>query len=777
MTDFKSTLIKLNENLLTLREREAKYGGSAPLDLLNQITDHQKAIALTEQALVGELSEVEWREATKPLLAFSEGRVINIEAETYIAGDVVYGNKIITHIYEALPPLLPPAEAKERQDLGILLKKVKTFWIEGVLEKSVHHIAKIDLDKEIDFGVVEHPWERDVELSHLTDEKSLPHKKIGVLFDQMNRALLILGAPGSGKTITLLELAKDLINRVEIENNFTQPIPVVFNLSSWRKGKSLIDWLAAELSTKYQIPERYGRPWLEKNRILPLLDGLDENREELYMACVQAINDFGEKYGLCGLVVCSRENQYMRLPIRLRLNGAIRLRPLTPEKVDNYLTKAGPKMAALRETLRYDTKLLGLAKSPLMLNIMSQAYQDVKIIGQGFDTIEVRRKHLFDTYLQKMFKRKNTNQPFSAQQTIHRLGWLAKKMSRYTQTVFLIERIQPSWLCSQIQKLTYSVGFVLIAWLITVTSGLLIINLTNVLLVGQLILGSLKNILLIFSIFTVLLAIPLAPLIMGYDRNDLLGIYPVEIMNWSWTRAKEKLKVGLRWGLVMGLSFSFFVALASILSPLTFEWKIGMAILMSVIVVIMTLVSGLSFGIMAGIIGNELEIKTNPNQGIHQSIKNAIIAGLSFLLASWFTFLVIILSFGPILVISSLFIEDYHNSESIQIFVEVTLGAPALAFVFLQLFGWPLGPLGALLFGGLATIKHYILRLILWWNGYLPFRLVPFLDYCVERIFLRKVGGGYIFIHRYLMEYFASLTPEDIERLSNEIEPKKAQPA
>ena len=35
--------------------------------------------------------------------------------------------------------------------------------------------------------------------------------------------------------------------------------------------------------------------------------------------------------------------------------------------------------------------------------------------------------------------------------------------------------------------------------------------------------------------------------------------------------------------------------------------------------------------------------------------------------------------------------------------------------------------------------------------------LVPFLDYADERIFLRKVGGGYVFVHRMLMEYFASV--------------------
>ena len=39
----------------------------------------------------------------------------------------------------------------------------------------------------------------------------------------------------------------------------------------------------------------------------------------------------------------------------------------------------------------------------------------------------------------------------------------------------------------------------------------------------------------------------------------------------------------------------------------------------------------------------------------------------------------------------------------------------------------------------------------------LPWRLIPFLDYAAERIFLRKVGGGYVFVHRMLMDYFASL--------------------
>jgi hypothetical protein len=39
----------------------------------------------------------------------------------------------------------------------------------------------------------------------------------------------------------------------------------------------------------------------------------------------------------------------------------------------------------------------------------------------------------------------------------------------------------------------------------------------------------------------------------------------------------------------------------------------------------------------------------------------------------------------------------------------------------------------------------------------MPRRYEHFLDYASERILLRKVGGGYIFVHRLLMGYFASL--------------------
>jgi hypothetical protein len=48
----------------------------------------------------------------------------------------------------------------------------------------------------------------------------------------------------------------------------------------------------------------------------------------------------------------------------------------------------------------------------------------------------------------------------------------------------------------------------------------------------------------------------------------------------------------------------------------------------------------------------------------------------------------------------------------------------------------------------------------LWYEGFAPWQYVDFLDYAAERIFLHKVGGGYIFLHRLLQDHFAALYKE-----------------
>lgn len=77
----------------------------------------------------------------------------------------------------------------------------------------------------------------------------------------------------------------------------------------------------------------------------------------------------------------------------------------------------------------------------------------------------------------------------------------------------------------------------------------------------------------------------------------------------------------------------------------------------------------------------------------------------------------------------------------------------------------PVALIGGLLFGilgwsylgGSLVMMHYSLRVLLWLSGYTPLAFVSFLDYCSRVVLLKKVGRGYIFIHRTLLYYFADL--------------------
>ena len=67
------------------------------------------------------------------------------------------------------------------------------------------------------------------------------------------------------------------------------------------------------------------------------------------------------------------------------------------------------------------------------------------------------------------------------------------------------------------------------------------------------------------------------------------------------------------------------------------------------------------------------------------------------------------------------------------------------------------GVIGGLEKGGRDCLRHLALRCLLVHNNLAPWKYATFLDHATERVFLRKVGGGYIFIHRLLQDYFAEL--------------------
>src|SRR5262249_8882800 len=154
---------------------------------------------------------------------------------------------------------------------------------------------------------------------------------IHAVFDDLAGELLILGAPGAGKTTMLLELARDLLERAQ--HDAAHPIPVVFNLSTWAAQHPPINtWLVDELSKRYDVPRKIGQAWVDGGTILPLLDGLDEVALDQRAACVEAINAYHGAHGPLRLVVCSRSAEYELLAVRLQFQGAVVIQPLAMDQ-------------------------------------------------------------------------------------------------------------------------------------------------------------------------------------------------------------------------------------------------------------------------------------------------------------------------------------------------------------------------------------------------------------------------------------------------------------
>ena len=526
-----------------------------------------------------------------------------------------------------------------------LIERVRTDWIEGVLNQSLYKVARIELGLETKPDAVDRPLDVVVQRPD-RESQSLPlGTPMRSVFDDLGDRLLILGDPGTGKTTLLLELTRDLLERAD--NDEFYPVPVVFNLSSWAKERpSLAAWMADELNRITSLPEETWRVWLEREHILPLLDGLDEVALEHREECVARINDFRRQKARLPVVVCSRTRDYGSLDTKLEMPGAAEVQPLKPERVIQFLEQAGEPVAEVRAALQGDATLWEVLDTPFMLNIAMLAYQGasagaVRLSG----TLEERRAMLFAKYIDAAFKRRTKEGPYDRDQTIHCVGWLANALVRQGQTIFHLESLQPNWLGLRSSR----VGVVIVGLVVG--------------LVGWL----------------------------GVVLGGVDGLRPADTMRFSWAR--------MRSGLVFGLD----VVLVSGLSGGLGGW----------------LLIGLNNALVTG----EIATRSGANEGTRRS------------LLQWAR---TVLLFGLV----------------------VGLGG-----------GLVFGLLGGLARGmhkgGNFFIQHWLLRLLLWRKGFAPLRYVRFLDYATDRVFLRKVGGGYIFIHRMLMEHFAKLHETETEAASD----------
>jgi hypothetical protein len=164
------------------------------------------------------------------------------------------------------------------------------------------------------------------------------------------------------------------------------------------------------------------------------------------------------------------------------------------------------------------------------------------------------------------------------------------------------------------------------------------------------------------------------------------------------------------------------------------------------------LILGLSFGLsywlllglFQGILQEQIDDQSRQilNQGVYRSALYSVIIGfLSTAIIGGIGFLNLLLTniFG------SMFYERDPEQGLIWLFA-VSGG----------LLAWASS-------GGWAVLQHAIVRLLLARSHTFSWRAQAFLDEATSHILMRRVGGGYSFVHRRLLDYFADTYPSTVK--------------
>jgi DNA polymerase III delta prime subunit len=596
--------------------------------------------------------------------------------------------------------------------------------------------------------------------------------------DDIEGKLLILGAPGSGKTTALLSLAEQLVCGA-----LAQPktvIPVLFELSTWRDdNQSIHDWLIEQLydlhggNRKRKIYEK----WLERQILLPLLDGLDELGLERQKKCTDKLNEFAKKYSQ--MVVCCRVKEFETVNMKLsNLRGAVCLQPLSDGQIEAYLhsihrselwsaMQTNPNLQALLKTTPEGDP--GLLRVPLFVKLTADVYDPNEPIGSKKDLLEkyIERQLSFDQRERDRRKElerrewayKTVEAEPKLQETISSLSWIARQLQANKTVDLLIEQMQPSWIeTKHLQKDSEAIsensetisensgaisekpGWIskFISWVERVVRFLINLVVWFFLyyvgfwkwLINHLL--TINHLLIFYLLIFLLLALP-------SDANKIKPVEVFQLLMSSTTRRKilKAFGLGLTYGLIYGLIFGLIFGLILELV----HWLIFGLIFGVIIGLICGLICGLIYGLTVLVLEDqELKDQLRPNQGIWNSLQSVLWATtFSYLLAVG-TITIALFTFSVMEGISKN--HNWMNQLILIFFQSLKVGVFVILIV---------GPF----FGGIACIQHLFLRLILWRSGTIPWNFARFLNYCVERRLLLRIGGRYRFLHRELLDHFA----------------------
>ncbi|NEQ83138.1 MAG: NACHT domain-containing protein, partial [Moorea sp. SIO2I5] len=212
-----------------------------------------------------------------------------------------------------------------------------------------------------------------------------------LLSQSQSRRVVILGAPGSGKTTLMsyfaVMLAESKAEELGLDGD-TDWLPILIRMRDFgiNLDKNLIDYargFAENTMSVQRLPVGFFEHWLSDGRALILLDGLDEVADEAKRNdVVSRIENFLGQFDRNRAIITSRPAGYRRDFFRTEEFPHYQIEPFDDSKISAFIdnwynsrfqdqAEAERRKESLRKALDDNDRITLLARNPLLLTIIA----------------------------------------------------------------------------------------------------------------------------------------------------------------------------------------------------------------------------------------------------------------------------------------------------------------------------------------------------------------------------------------------------------------------
>ncbi|MFN8432786.1 MAG: NACHT domain-containing protein [Anaerolineales bacterium] len=201
---------------------------------------------------------------------------------------------------------------------------------------------------------------------------------------QNQKRLVVLGDPGSGKTMFLRHVAFTYA-RQGLDDFQGQPVPVYLELNRVESAGGALFAALTKTLENHNFPgaEGFLKSALENHALLILLDGLDEVNAAARPALVKQIQDLDQKHAGNRIIITCRKAVYQG-ELDAWVDGKLEIVEFSDQQIQRFMTSWQKDMPAEKSiehffrTLQERPQIMSLARNPLLLTMVAYLYTDTE---------------------------------------------------------------------------------------------------------------------------------------------------------------------------------------------------------------------------------------------------------------------------------------------------------------------------------------------------------------------------------------------------------------